>query len=148
MPSVSFYASRKDANELVAFVLAQAGWSLLDRDGKRVRRLADARVGSLQVWAPEMRGRAGAEGWGLVQLRLGRVGRAAIGASRIDHNSETRARTWYPHAPELGPVEDWDWRGVARVASMMVKHVTSRTVSRWGIAVVLPGAAAAGLELR
>jgi hypothetical protein len=149
MPSVSFYASRRDANELLRFVLEQPGWQLLGRDGRAIKTLADARGSSFHVYTAEMKGkRVRDEGWGLVQLHLGRVGREAIASSRIDHNSETRARTWSPHAPELGPVEAWNWKAVSRVASAMVRWVNERTVSRYGIAVVLPGAAAARRELR
>lgn len=60
------------------------------------------------------------EGWGLIHLHFGKVfynkhtQREQLEHSVINHNSETRARNWYPTIPNLGDPDLWDWKAVGR----------------------------------
>jgi len=63
-------------------------------------------------------------GWGLIHLHV----YASVPGNlqcRISVNSEQRARNRQAKYPELGPVDDWDWRFVQRQAYNLTQRLST-----------------------
>jgi hypothetical protein len=88
------------------------------------------------------KGRTSSEGWGLIQLYLSGGRDGLIRPSHTNHNSETRARSWEPMYPDLGPVGAWDWPEVSRASGRLNRHIRRSAVQKSGSRVILPEAAA------
>ena len=95
--------------------------------------------------------RYGISGWGLIDLHIGGQGAKGLVHSHFNHNSHVRARAWQATYPDLGDVEDWDWKAVASLSSAINRAVRKLAVGKIGSRPVLPqaqAAIAAGCELR
>ena len=86
-----------------------------------------------------------AEGWGLLDLQIGRPIKGRLSPSRIAVNSGSRARQWEDTlAHQVGPVADWNWGIVAKTARRLQYHIARRlAVAKRGNRPVLAGAEAA-----
>lgn len=82
------------------------------------------------------------DGWGLLQLCVGRPLNGRLLPSSISSNSEARARRWEDTlAHQLGQPADWNWINVGRVTRRLQYHIARRlAVSKRGARPVLPGA--------
>ena len=67
------------------------------------------------------------DGWGLMQLYLGRAKDQEIEYSHFGHNSESRAKRWEPtYIDELGLVDDWDWQLLKKISGKIQYHIRKR----------------------
>lgn len=81
------------------------------------------------------------KGWGLIQLYLGGIGPAGLVNSHSNHNSAARAKRWMTTSPELGEVDDWDWREVRAISSALNRFIRTNAIYKLATRPVLPGAA-------
>jgi hypothetical protein len=89
-------------------------------------------------------GRWDAAGWGLIQLYFGHLDGRRLRPSHTNHNTEARARRWAGgDLADLGPVDAWDWREVARVSRRLIHRIRAMAVMTVGSRPVLPAAAQA-----
>lgn len=78
------------------------------------------------------------EGWGLIQLQIGGTGPKGVVHSHTNHNSEARAKKWESTYPELGPVNDWDFKLISSVSGRINRHIrNSLAVAKVGSRPVL-----------
>lgn len=82
------------------------------------------------------------EGWGLIQFDLGWFRRPGVlDSCHTNHQSERGARSWAEVAPELGPVEAWNWMEVNRMSSRLNRFIRKLATARSGSRPILPEAA-------
>ena len=113
----------------------------------------------LSLWAPATNGelhirridlklpghtfREQVQGWGLLSLQLGGLTPDGLQPSHVAVNSEKRALKWESTYPELGPVEQWDWRAVTKVSRRITGWIRRQAVEKEGPRPILLGAQAA-----
>ena len=81
-----------------------------------------------------------AEGWGLVQLYLGALGKGGVKDSHTNHNSIKRAEAWAPVIPEMQSVELWDFKKIAAFSSRLNRQISKMGIAKIASRAVLPGA--------
>ena len=115
-----------------------------------------------QLYSEAMRGRVGSkriafnpgavpgatfrfdsQGWGLIQLSFGQLRDGRLSSCHTNHNSEKRARNWeptYADDPEMGSVDDWNWKEVSSTSSRLNRFVQRRAMGKLHSRPVLPAA--------
>ncbi|NDV94667.1 hypothetical protein D0T84_07005 [Dysgonomonas sp. 521] len=84
--------------------------------------------------------RYSSEGWGLIQLYFGKVWNARLEYSTIMHNSETRARNWYPTCPDMGNPDLWNWKEVSKASRKLSNFIKKASSLKIGSQYVMPQA--------
>lgn len=69
------------------------------------------------------------EGFGLLQLYLGGLSPNGIVASHTSHASHQRARAWHETAPDLGPVDAWNWAELTRTSEALNHLIRTKLVA-------------------
>jgi hypothetical protein len=110
-------------------------WPVEASDQVRIRRIElnpAARLGTH---------RYSVEGWGLISLQLGGLGKIELHPSHTNHNSENRARKW-AHTYEylLGHPSAWNWDVVTRTSAKLNRRIRSLAAAKIGSRPVLPAA--------
>ncbi len=81
-----------------------------------------------------------AEGWGLVQLYLGSLGKRGLHDSHTNHNSMKRAEAWAPVKPEMRSFESWDFKKITAFSSRLNRQIRKMGIAKIASRAVLPGA--------
>lgn len=81
------------------------------------------------------------EGWGLISLQLGGLGKTGLHPSHTNHNSENRARKWADtYKALMGTPSAWNWDVVTRTSAKLNYRIRSLAVSKTRNRPVLPAA--------
>jgi hypothetical protein len=93
--------------------------------------------------------RYAANGWGLVQLYLGKVWRDKLQGSHTNHFSQKGACQCESVGDEEASVENWDFKRITAFSTRLNRTIRARAAGKLGSQAVLPGALAlweAGLD--
>ena len=81
-----------------------------------------------------------AEGWGLISLQLGGVGKMGLHPSRTNHNTQKRATKWADTQHSMGDPMAWNWNVVTRTSNKLNRRIRSLSVAKVGSRSVLQAA--------
>jgi len=110
-------------------------WPVEASDQVRIRRI------ELNPTAGLGTHRYSVEGWGLIFLQLGGLGKMEVHPSNTNHNSEKRARKWAETYEDLlGQPSAWNWDVVTRTSAKLNRRIRSLAAAKIGSRPVLPAA--------
>ncbi|MCG6142730.1 hypothetical protein [Leptospira mtsangambouensis] len=81
------------------------------------------------------------DGWGLIQLYLGKLENNILKNSHTNHNSEKRASKWENiHENSLGKIHEWDWKIVNSTSRKLNRFIKNQSKDKINSRYILPEA--------
>lgn len=167
---MNFYATKEDRANILEFIFSESGWQLYDsysECGEEIQKYTSieqveskiAITPLFVIYSPEFEGqlemtkielnpkyckehtyRYRTDGWGLIHIDFGLIRNNRLDDSRISHNSEKRANTWFPTYPELRSPDLWNWKAIEKASRRIENRIKKISVEKYSLGFVMPNA--------